>query len=59
MDEENELRDLELQDLFNEIIRLEQGDLWEGMMSASRRRESDLAKKVFGEKMIKLGINWD
>lgn len=47
-----------IQELFDEIISLEQGDMWDGMSSKANSYNCDLAKKVFGEKMIKQGIEW-
>lgn len=55
---EEEYKDYTVQELFDEIINLEQGDMWEGMQSVRCKSELKAAKKVFGEKMIELGIDW-
>lgn len=55
---EDDYRAMELQDLFNEILNLAQGDLWDGFQSKTCRNNELLAKKVFGERMRVLGIEW-
>jgi hypothetical protein len=55
---EEEFKEYELQELFDEIIRLESGDLWDGMRSEAQKEETKIAKKVFGEKMRELGVKW-
>ena len=56
---EEDFRGYEIQDLFDEIINLEGGDLWDGMSSDAQRKETEAAKKVFGEKMRELGVKWE
>ncbi len=50
---------MELQDLFDDIINLEGGDLWDGMSSNAQREETKRAKKAFGIKMRELGVRWE
>lgn len=46
-------------DLFDEIIVLEGGDLWDGMSSKAQQEETKRAHKAFGIKMRELGVPWD
>jgi hypothetical protein len=46
------------QDLFDEILSMEKGDLYDGCSSKGLQREQNAAKKVFGERMQKLGFDW-
>jgi len=48
-----------IQELFNEIISLEGGDMWDGMSSAGQKKETKIAHEVFAEKMREKGIDWD
>lgn len=57
--EEQFRNDYTIQELFDEIIRLEGGDLWDGMSSRGQKEEQERAKKVFGEKMRELGVRWE
>lgn len=50
---------MDLQDLFDEIIQLEGGDLWDGLSSKAKQEETKRAKKAFGIKMRELGVRWD
>ena len=50
---------MELQDLFDDIINLEGGDLWDGMSSKAQQEETKRAKKAFGIKMRELGVRWE
>lgn len=56
---EDDFRAYTIQELFNEIINLEGGDLWDGMSSKGQKEETQRAKKVFGEKMKELGVEWE
>ncbi len=56
---EEDFKAYSIQELFNEIINLEGGDLWDGMSSRAQKDETNRAKKVFGEKMREHGISWD
>jgi predicted HicB family RNase H-like nuclease len=56
---EEDFRAYTIQELFNEIINLEGGDLWDGMSSKGQKEETGMAKKVFGEKMKELGVEWE
>jgi len=47
------------QELFYEILKLEGGDLWDGMSSKAQKEETERAKKAFGEKMRERGIEWN
>jgi hypothetical protein len=55
---EEQFREYEVQELFDEIRRLESGDMWDGMSSKGQKEETERAKKVFGEKMRELGVEW-
>lgn len=50
---------MELQDLFDEILQLEGGDLYDGMSSKPQQEETRRAKKAFGIKMRELGVRWE
>lgn len=49
---------MEIRDLFDEIIILEGGDLWDGMSSKAQQEETKRAHEAFGIKMRELGIEW-
>jgi len=51
--------EMEIQDLFNEIIDLEGGDLWDGMSSTTQIKNTKTARKAFGLKMKQNGIHWE
>ena len=51
--------EMELQELFDEILNLEGGDLWDGFSSRGQKNETYLAKKAFGIKMRELGVRWE
>lgn len=55
---EEDFRKYTIQDLFDEIIRLEQGDGWDGMSTRAQVIETKCAENVFGEKMRELGVEW-
>jgi hypothetical protein len=50
---------MELQDLFDDIINLEGGDLWDGLSTKAQQEETKRAKKAFGIKMRELGVRWE
>lgn len=56
---EDQYKDYTVQELFEEIINLENGDLWDGFQSVHCKSELKIARKVFGEKMIELGLDWN
>jgi hypothetical protein len=47
-----------VQDLFDEILSMEKGDLYDGCSSKGQQRELNAAKKEFGERMITNGFEW-
>ena len=55
---EEDLNDMEIQDLFNLIVKLESGDVPIGFINKMRKEQIRIAKKVMGEKMRKLNVNW-
>lgn len=50
---------MEIKDLFDEIIDLEGGDLWDGLSSKAQQEEARRAHKAFAIKMKELGVKWD
>lgn len=56
---EEEFREYTIQELFEDILKMEGGDLWDGMSSKGQKEEMARAKKVFGEKMRELGVEWE
>lgn len=56
---EEDFRAYTVQELFEEILNLEGGDLWDGMSSPGQKEETKAARKVFGEKMRELGVEWN
>jgi hypothetical protein len=56
---EEEFRGYTIQELFEDILKMEGGDLWDGMSSKGQKEEMARAKKVFGEKMREIGVEWE
>lgn len=47
-----------IQELFEEILRMESGDMWDGFKSKSYAEEQKLMISVFGDMLSDNGITW-
>jgi len=48
-----------IKELFDEIMEMQLGDMWDGMMSKGIKIKQEAALNVFGRKMKSLGVEWD
>ena len=48
-----------IQELFEEILRMESGDMWDGFSSQTHKEEQNLMISIFGEEMKRRGIEWN
>lgn len=47
------------QELFDEIRRMEKGDMWDGFSSKAHDEEKELMIEVFSEKMKSYNVPWE
>jgi len=64
LEREKELREqysqwYTVQELFEEILRMQSGDMWDGFSSQKHKEEEKLMICVFGEEMKRRGIEWN